>query len=134
MALTGLALWLSQRYSSYTTPLSWTDSIYGYIVDDTLEKLNIDSESEVDASDLHKVGVFILLRQALRDTTFFLNKWSADGGSYDFGDLKSKIESELGIAFSEAGSVIGIGDLIIDWGENRNPYLYDPDRDSAGNF
>ncbi len=134
MALTGLALWLSNRYASYTTPLQWTDSTYNIIVEDTLEKLEVDNESEVATNVLHKVGVFVLLRQALRDCVFFLSKWSADGGNYDFGDMQSKIEKELMLAYADASSYLSSGDLTVDEGENRNPYRYSESRDELGNW
>jgi hypothetical protein len=134
MALTGLGLWLSNRYSSYATPLGWTETVYGYIVADTLEMLGVVSEAESTTIKLHAVGAYALLRQAKRDITFIANKLSVDGGSYDF-NLESKIDNDLVAAFSEASPYLDEDQSIsVDWGDNKSPYTWDEDRYNAGNI
>lgn len=134
MALTGLSLWLSHRYGSLATDLGWTETTYTYIVEDVLEKLDITLESEGETAELHAVGRFCLLDLAYNDVLSKVDKFSADGGTFDWNSRKSEIKSALDKAYAEARKYVDAAELTVTWGDSRNPYKYDEDRYLAGNF
>lgn len=133
MTLTGISLYLQNRYSNLASALGWDDTTYSYITSDILEGLNISNESDVSTNELHKVGIVYLLRQALRDISTHLESASSDGGSYSWGDLQAKLINEFNSAKADAFEYIG--NIVLDEGDNKNPYQYDYDRDvTYGNY
>jgi len=133
MALTGLSLWVSDRYSTIGTQLSFSETTYNNITLDTLEEMGIETEAEGESKELHKVATFMFWKKCLTDVSLDIT-FSADGASYNRSDLHKQILDNYSRSLSEAMPYLSSGNLSVDYGDNRNPYIYDQARDLAGNY
>ena len=132
MALTGLAKWLSDRYSSKIgIPLGWVDANWDLLVDDTLEMLGIDDEADEEPFKIHKVAIYVMWDKVKSDIALDFN-YSADGGSYHIGDVD--VDDEVNKAWMQASPYLDVYDVSVDWGETTSPYIYTEERDNAGNI
>ena len=133
MALTNCALWLSDRYSTIGTQLSFSETTYNNIIADALETLDITSESDVETIVLHKVAVYEFWKKCLTDVSLDID-FNADGASYNRSEMHKMISDNYARASAELSSYIEFPDVIITEDYPTNPYRYDEARDEMGNY
>lgn len=103
---------------------------YNFMVTETLEALDIESESEATSKALHLTAKVKYWERVVALTSTDMD-FSADGASYNRSQVNQMARENLQSALSEASAYIPDYQIQVgSFAYNPDPYIYNEDRES----